>query len=137
MKQQTCKERLDGELKDRLADIRILWRLYRRDAEASHPELGSFNEYGLSFDYVPKGTFSDQKRGYFCWQLSWGGPADEFRFYVDEELDVTEIEYWFLDWYDGAGKLLTGDDFKLLDEIYQDFKDLGIVNAERAKSMNG
>ena len=62
----------------------------------------SFSNYGLSFDYVEPYTFSDQERGYFRYQISWGGPAEEFRFYTDENLSLTNIEYWFLDWGDGA-----------------------------------
>ena len=135
MRQKTCQARLEAELQDRLQDIRTLWRLSQRNPEASRWELGRFEEYGLSCDYVARGTFQDQKRGYFRWQLSWGGPADEFRFYMDENLDAVEIEYWFLDWYDGASRSLSGEDFRLLDEIFQNFKDLGLVKTERAKSF--
>ncbi|KTB49276.1 hypothetical protein DEALK_01890 [Dehalogenimonas alkenigignens] len=136
MKQGSCRERLNAELKDRLRDIRTLWRLNQKHPDASHPELGKFKEYGLVLDYVAKGTFQDQKRGYFRWQLSWGGPADEFRFYLDEDLDAVEIRYLFLDWNDCASKKLSGDTYKLLDEIFQHFKDIGIVEAERAKSIS-
>ena len=133
----SCKERIQDELNDRITDIRKLWRLYQRDPDASDPGLGSFHEYGLCFDYVAKGTFENQKRGYFCWQLSWGGPADEFRFYLDECFDTYQIEYWFLDWFDGAKVDLTGQDYALLEEIFQDFKDLGVVEAERSKAPAG
>lgn len=136
MKQESCKERIAGELKGRLRDIRALWRLYQKDPEASHPELGKFEEYGLGVDYVAKGTFRDQKRGYFRWQLSWGGPADEIRFLLDEDLDAVSIEFWYLDWNDGASKKLSGAAFILLDEIFRHFKDLGIVAAERAKAIS-
>ena len=60
------------------------------------------NNYGLAFDYVEKGTFTDQERGYFRYQLSWGGGQDEFRIYVDYDKQITHIEYWYLDWGDGA-----------------------------------
>lgn len=136
MKQESCHERLKAELEDRLRDIRRLWRLYKSNPEAIRPELGRFEEYGLGADYVAKGTFQDQKRGYLRWQLSWGGPAVEFRFYMDENLDAMEIEYWFLDWNDGAGKRLLGAAFKLLDEIFQYFKDIGVVQSERSKSLS-
>jgi hypothetical protein len=79
----------------------------------------SFFNYGLSFDYVEPYTFGDQERGYFRYQISWGGPAEEFRFFVDvlpksvgawhrsERFPnpvwrLDKIEYWFLDWFDGA-----------------------------------
>ena len=132
---QSCKDKVQDELNDRLTDIRKLWRLYR-NPEASDADLGSFSEYGLCFDYVPKGTFKDQSRGYFRWQLSWGGPADEFRFYTDDCLDPVEIEYWFLDWFDGAEVILQGSDHDLLEEIFQDFKGIGVVEAERDKALD-
>ena len=60
------------------------------------------SEYGLCFDWVEPNTFHDQKLGYWRWQLSWGGPSDEFRIFVDEDKNIYKIEYWFLDWGDGA-----------------------------------
>ena len=60
------------------------------------------SEYGLCFDKVEPNTFQDQKLGYWRWQLSWGGPSDEFRIFVDEDKNIYKIEYWYLDWGDGA-----------------------------------
>jgi len=62
-------------------------------------------ELGLSFDRVEAGTFEGQRDPYYRWQLSWGGPSDEFRLY-----DNNDLEYWFLDWFDGACVLVTGAD---------------------------
>ncbi|MDD5511986.1 MAG: hypothetical protein PHI12_14455 [Dehalococcoidales bacterium] len=132
----TCKDKVRDELRDRISDIRKLWRLYRKDPEACDEDLGQFDEYGLCFDYVPRDTFSDQKRGFFRWQLSYGGPQDEFRFFTDENLDPVEIEYWFLDWFDGARVKLCGRDYELLAEIFGDFKELGVVEEERRKAMS-
>jgi hypothetical protein len=132
----SCKEKVQDELRDRIADIRKLWRLYRKDTDACDEELGRFDEYGLCFDYVSKDTFRDQKRGFFRWQLSYGGPQDEFRFYTDENLDPIEVEYWFLDWFDGAKVKLCGRDYELLAEIFSDFKELGVVEEERRKALS-
>ena len=60
------------------------------------------SEYGLCFDKVEPNTFQDQKLGYWRWQLSWGGPSDEFRIFVDEDKNIYKIEYWYMDWFDGA-----------------------------------
>jgi len=133
--QQPCEARVRGEFNDRMEDIGKLWKLYQDNPDASDYELGKFDEYGLCFDYVAIGTFKDQKRGYFRWQLSWVGPADEFRFYVDEHFDPVEIEYWFLDWFDGASLTLSGRDYDLLEEIFNDFKSLGCVQAEYLKAI--
>ena len=67
------------------------------------------NKYGLSWDYIEPNTFNNQEKGYFRFQLSWGGPSDEFRIFLDVNnnglnswIDIDKIEYWYLDWYDGS-----------------------------------
>ena len=123
----TCKERVKSHYCGRMADIRELWELWRNDPDATDPELGNFNEYGLCWDYVSPGTFNGQRRGYFRWQLSTGGPSDEFRIYVDERLAVCRIEYWFLDWFDGARRVIRrGRDFDVLNKIWDDMRECGM-----------
>ena len=67
-----------------------------------------FHEYGLDFSYVEADTFDNQPKGYHRFQISWGGPSDELRFYtrgesLDNEESITDkVEYWFMDWFDGA-----------------------------------
>ena len=80
------------------------------------------NNYGLAFDYVEKGTFTDQERGYFRYQLSWGGPSDEFRIYVDYDKQITHIDYWFLDWGDGASVRIPEDSIAY--EVCEQFTEL-------------
>ena len=60
------------------------------------------NQTALPGDYVEPYTFDDQREGYYRLQLSWGGPSDEFRIYTDMNKTIHEIEYWYLDWFDGA-----------------------------------
>lgn len=132
--QPTCTDRVSGHLKSRVRDIRQLWEMHKEDPEKSDPDLGNFNEYGLCFDYVAPGTFRDQKRGYFRYQISTGGPGDEFRFFCDENLSPIRIEYWFLDWFDGAKIILHGKDQGLLAEIFEDFRECGSVQAELDKA---
>jgi len=91
-------------------------------------DLGTFNEYGLCFDYVAAGTFDDQEQGYFRYQLSYGGPSDEFRFYTDAGRNCYCIEYWFLDWGDGAHRELRDDDKTLLKQIFGYFEDCGVTD---------
>ena len=40
--------------------------------------------------------------------MSWGGPSDEFRMYDNSD----KIQYWFLDWFDGAS--IEVDDFEVV-----------------------
>jgi len=60
----------------------------------------------LGFDYVEPHTFNDQPEGYWRWQFSWGGPSDELRGYVNEHRELHRLEYWYLDWGDGAHVLV-------------------------------
>ena len=129
MQQQTCESRVEAHLESRITDLRRLWRAYCNGDEEEDEDLGSIHEYGLCFDYVPAGTFSDQREGYFRYQLGTGGPGDEFRFYADAQRKVHRIEYWFLDWFDGACRILAGEDESLLVEIWDWFEEYGVVEA--------
>jgi len=110
-----------------MEDLHTLWTAYCDDPESYDEDLGTFNEYGLSFDYVAPETFTDQDEGYFRYQLSYGGPSTEFRFWVDGDLEVYKVQYWFLDWFDGAFSYLDKKDYDLMLEIFDDFKGMGLV----------
>ncbi len=156
-KQATCMERVGDHLNGRMEDLRLLYSDPEEWDEAQREDAASLGvesqehfdgdelidegglreklltvrcEYGLSFDYVAPGTFTDQEQGYFRYQLSWGGPADEFRFFVNPDLTCYRIEYWFLDWGDGAKKHLSGEDNTLLMEIWREFEETGTAKAE-------
>jgi len=53
-------------------------------------------EYPIGFDHVEASTFGNND-AYWRYQMSWGGPQDEIRFYEDNK-----VTYAFLDWYDHA-----------------------------------
>jgi hypothetical protein len=133
-KQKSCAERVQDQYDNAMETLRILWKSYCK-GEERHKEYGSLWEYGLSFDYVAPGTFEDQECGYFRYQLSWGGPSDEFRFYADHRHNVSCIEYWFLDWYDGASIELTGEDFQFMLELFGWFEDAGAVESVYNEAM--
>lgn len=113
---RTCAERVGESLESKLETLRALWDLYQEDPEAYHDEEETkLDEYALSFDYVAPGTFNDQPEGYFRYQISYGGPSEEFRIYANKDgahtWTIYRIEYWFLDWFDGAHINLIHDDF--------------------------
>lgn len=159
MSHKFCEERITDALEDRLEDLRLLYAGYMRsacpvcDGEDENcpvcsgtgtvpedvPDLGNFWEYGLCFDYVAPGTFTGQSEGYFRYQLSWGGPSDEFRFFVSRARhgwSIYRIEFWFLDWYDGASRRLYGTDRSLLEDIFALFDDTGVVEQQYNKALD-
>jgi len=84
-----------------------------------------FNQYGLSFDYVE--LDKDTEQDYFRYQLSYGGPSDEIRFY-----DNGAIEYVFLDWFCGVGFNVTNDD--VFKQVRDWFRDCDMLNFEQERS---
>ena len=97
-----------------------------------------FHEYGLSFDYVEPGTFTDQDEGYLRFQISWGGPSEEIRFYVSPtqnagyygvrpDWHLYRIEFWYLDWFDGACVDITKNDTARA--VFDLFNECGSVHA--------
>ena len=92
----------------------------------------AFYEYALCFDYVSAYTDEDEyQRGFFRYQISWGGPSEEFRFYTDEFLNLTHTEYWFLDWFDGASKTIgsTHEHYETVQMLWSHFKNSGTVDS--------
>lgn len=133
MNQPSCKERVTKEWADRKADLVKLWETYENGKEEAE-DIGSIYDYGLGFDYVAPRTFKDQRKGYFRYQFSWGGPSDEIRYYIDGDHKPYRIEYWFLDWFDGAHKVLSGKDFELMSNYFEWFNDTGIVQDQLHKA---
>ncbi len=123
---KSCEDRVKENLAGRLEDISKMWKAYQETEDGYTNDGENLNEFGLSFDYVEPGTFRGQRRGYFRYQLSTGGPGDEFRFYAHQEREpgrpwrwvVDRIEYWFLDWWDGAKRNMTGKGKQLMVEIF-------------------
>lgn len=123
MRTQNCESRIDSHLADRLGDLRRLWTAWCNGNDTDDGE--SLADYGLCFDFVAPDTFTDQKEAYFRYQLSWGGPSDEFRFFINPDLSCHRIEFWFLDWFDGAHRVLSGENQQFLLAIWQWFRDCG------------
>ena len=168
MSDKTCAERIDAEYESTMETLRILWAGYCNDEcpvcigsgidedlsdstcetpcktckgegklSEDTPEYGSLDEHGLSFDYC----YADKGNpGYFRYQISWGGPGDEFRIYADKRSEynwvIWKIEYWFLDWFDGARKILYGEDLKFMKNLLTSFfMEVGSFDHEYDKAM--
>ncbi len=114
---EKCERRIDAALAARLSDLRMLWERFRSGKEQDD-DLGRLTDYALCFDYVEPDTFIDQREGYFRYQISWGGPSDEFRFFTNPDLSCHRIEYWFMDWFDGAHRVIEGEQKAFLLELW-------------------
>jgi hypothetical protein len=84
-----------------------------------------FDEYGIAFDYVE--LDKDTEQDYFRYQLSYGGPSEEIRFYDDGA-----IEYVYLDWFCGVGFDVTNDG--IFKQVRDWFKELDVLNFEQKRS---
>ena len=108
---KTCQQLVQEQFEGRLEDLKV-----------TDPDDENYTE-GLCFDYVEPETFNDQLEGYWRWQLSWGGPGDEFRIYINPDKSVHRIEYWYLDWWDGAhvtlDEKLHGDAWSHLEQMVE------------------
>ena len=139
-KQETCQDRIDDRMTSRLGDLKTLWLLYCDDCEAYDDDLGRLDDYALAFDYVAPDTFEDQREGYFRYQISYGGPSSEFRIYANKRdaysWTIYRIEFWFLDWFDGASRTLHGDDLVFMEGFVMSyFIDAGSLDHAHNESM--
>lgn len=125
MSELKCKVSVGREMRKRIHDLHQLWTAYQQGYEETG-DADTLGNYGLSFDYVAPGTFDDQREGYFRYQLSDGEPSDEFRFFVNLDLSCHRVEYWYLDWFDGA-LMLPAMEKPFLMEIWEWFRETGSV----------
>ncbi len=119
--QMKCIDKVKNASANRTDDIRRLLDEEYKGNEEGLEDIGTLNEYGLDFGYVAPGTFTDQERGYFRYQISWGGPSEEYRFYVDNDLTPYKVEFWYLDWFDGAPHVMRGKDLDTMLEVFDYF----------------
>ena len=117
-KSKKCADLVQEKYQDTLKDYQNAFNYFDQDEETREPNedyegYDSFFDYvnqtGLSFDFVSANTFTGQKCGYWRFQMSWGGPSDEFRIYTDYDKNINYIEYWYLDWFDGASIRVNDD----------------------------
>tara|TARA_R100001480_G_scaffold140830_1_gene138125 strand:- start:174 stop:674 length:501 start_codon:yes stop_codon:yes gene_type:complete len=114
-KRKTCQDLVIEKYKRRLVDLEAAFHYFSiekdsaRAAHDRHEDLKHYEDYydyanqlGLSFDFVDADASEGQSCGYWRWQLSTGGPGDEFRIFTDVKKNIDRIEYVYLDWFDGA-----------------------------------
>lgn len=109
-----------SEIKEKVREVEEVIRGFTHDC-------GDFHEYGLCFDFVEASEHHD---GFYRFQISWGGPSSEIRFYADGGK-----EFVYMDWFCGVGLNLNGsteagwlkeyfNDCGMLDFDSKDYEDL-------------
>ena len=107
-KDKTCTERIEQSYNNRLEDLNDILEC-KGDFSHCDDTPQAINEYGLCFDYVENDE-EERKENFWRFQISWGGPSEEFRIYTDgKEGSIMRIEFWYMDWFDGANKEVTND----------------------------
>ena len=112
---KTCKDLVHKKLEYRLADLKDAHHYFEiefhsgRESHPKHKDLEIYDDYndyvdqlGLCFDFVQAEPSEGRPCGYWRWQLSTGGPGDEFRIFTDYRKNIHEVQYVYLDWYDAA-----------------------------------
>lgn len=116
----TLKDHGIQQLESYLEDFKF-WMDNGTDARLEDGNGSDFFEYGLSFDFIEANTFDDQPKSFYCYQLCWGGPSAEFRFYHDNT-----VEFVYLDWFVGIGFGVTGK--PEVEWLHQLFTELGSLD---------
>ena len=107
-KEKTCQERIEAELKGRIADFEKALKgdySFQGDGYEYEDFIEFINSYALAYEDDP------HNRGKRL-ELSYVGPQDYFVFFEDGT-----ITYHFLDWFDGAEKTLYGHDLEVMEAV--------------------
>ena len=91
----SCEDQIDARFYDRYLEFEKAFK------DQVFLPNDFFEQIGLGVDLIEKEEFGHDDH-FIRYQLSWGGPSDEFRFWKNGK-----ISYHFMDWYDHAEKDIT------------------------------
>ena len=105
--EKSCEQRIDKELRGRIKDFRhALKEDWKYFDDYEYEDFGDWlNQTALAYSDSPHYRAK-------CLELSCGGPQDYFLFFEDGT-----IEYHFLDWFDGAKRILEGDEYDTMKQV--------------------
>jgi len=110
-KDKSCEKRIDEHLQERLEEVRQAISNSGSDEVAVNGE-----KYDDVIEWLNCWTLCYADDPHYRakrLELSYGGPADGFRFFEDDT-----IEYYFMDWFDGATRELHGNDKEIMQELF-------------------
>ena len=125
MSDKKCEELIDERLRDRLAQHLPDWDDEDIVAEIAS-ELGvdvanTSEMEDLPNDYrdrLLEGILSVEKLTTYKVLLSWGGPSDGFEFTFNSEGELTDCNYFYQDWFDGARRPVPIDQAEELAQLF-------------------
>ena len=140
-KKLSCADILPYAMDSRLNEIQELWDVYiGRKRPNDDITEDSFHEYGLSFEYVDEDEDEDGDDNYFSYLISTGGPSEEIRFYCYKnhfgQWVFSEAEFVYMDWFDSASEMITGNHLTLLQDVFAFFNECGTLDEEFEKATN-
>jgi hypothetical protein len=144
-KQPTCEERVDAYMEDALQDIRNAregWHHWcckcgeefwndeewtecpecESDNISSTDSMQNYEEGALECSPLYDDHWTVQEWGGTVYRLglSYGGPSDGFYLFVDADgRAIRRVKYYFMDWFDGAWRHVTGDDLTMVIETFE------------------
>ena len=92
---KSCADRIEQNFQDRYLELQ------KEMQYVIFSPVNYFEKKGLGIDLIEKDDL-DLDDHFIRYQLSWGGPQDEFRFWKNGK-----ISYHFMDWFDHAEKDIT------------------------------
>ena len=107
---QTCEGRIDEGLANRITEFEDALKGKYPGNKKYEDFIDWLNQFALAYSDDPHYR---AKR----LELSCGGPQDFFLFYENGD-----IEYRFLDWFDGAVRLLDGHYRDVMNQVYEYLK---------------
>jgi hypothetical protein len=145
--EKKCEQRIDDELEGRMEQFRQAMNdagiLYKHTCPGCGHEWTSSDEWDMcptmaeecdytndvegeetddeveTMDSLSESVLAISKEIVYKIEFSYGGPQDYFMVFVDpDDNQINKIEYHFLDWFDGATRILRGEDFDTAEQVF-------------------
>ncbi len=121
-KQPKCEELIDDRLRDRLAKHLPDWddeetvTAIKEEMGVVLADLDQLRDDHR--DRLLEGILSVEKLTTYKVLLSWGGPSDGFEFTFNSEGELTDCNYFYQDWFDGARRPVPIDQAEELAQLF-------------------
>jgi len=118
MTRRKCEKRIDEALQDRIERFKKALDEFNKTGKIKEDDV----VYESFLEWLSENCLAVSKDPHYRaikLELSYGGPQDYFLFFDDGT-----IEYYFLDWFDGAKRELIGEDYEVMDGVASYLKEV-------------